>query len=233
MVSCLFLKTWSELPSPSFSLIHISPTDPLFCCCPRKTVRCHSAAEYRLHCSLFYLSHTHHQGDWVLNETAQSPVERAARRLSAHTHISYMRLLCVPHCPRQTIIWKQSRASFALDALLACLSPYAAKALILISLLVRSPPLYLSYVCDACRHCDETPALLCAFCSSTGQTTDLLSFNDIESASSLSIIWCVQSRKRSRPLLLNSLVGTASSFQSRFCRGSQVEDRSLALIETT
>jgi hypothetical protein len=177
---------------------------PIVLLLSKKTVRCHSAAEYRLHCSLFYLSHTHHQGDWGLNETAQSSVERAARRLSAHTHISYMRLLCVPHCPRQAIIWKQSRASFALDALLACLSPYAAKALILISLLVRLPPLYLSYVCDACRRCDETLALLCAFRSSTGQTTDLLSFNDIESASSLSIIWCVQSRKRSRLLLSNT-----------------------------
>ena len=88
MVTCLFLKPCVKAPVSKLSLTHLSPTDPLFCCCPKKTVRCHSAAEYRLHCSPFCLSHPHHQGDWGLNETAR-PFTSGTCRPSSHIHLMY------------------------------------------------------------------------------------------------------------------------------------------------
>jgi hypothetical protein len=59
----------------------------------RKASTCHSAAEYRLPllCLLLISSLPHHQGDWGLNETGQTTVQRAARRLA---HVLYETVVC-------------------------------------------------------------------------------------------------------------------------------------------
>jgi hypothetical protein len=178
MVSCLFLKTWPELLL-KLSLIHFSPTDPLFCCCQGKPVHVTPLPNTGCHYSAFYLSPL-----YLITKEIGALTKPARQQCNVPPVVSptsYMRLLCVPYHARQAIIWKQSRASFWLDALLACLSPYAAKALILISPLAHPHPLYLTYVVDVCRPCDETPALLCSTRLPTCQATDLLSFNKVKS----------------------------------------------------
>ena len=152
-------------PASKLSLIHFSPTDPLFCCCPRRRL------------DVTPMSNT---GRTVLSSTylilitkeigaLTKPLSRTCRP-SSHTHLIYATVVRAAIAHGTPSFGNKARASFALDALLACLSPYAAKALILISLLVRSPPLCLSYVCDACRPCHETPAV--ALCNSLANWPD-------------------------------------------------------------
>lgn len=107
-----------------------------------------------------------------------------------------MRLLCVPHCPRHAIIWKQSLSFLRPRSITRLSASICSQGIDPNFTIVHSPPLYLSYVCDACRPCHETPAVLCAIRSPTGQTTDLLSSNDVDSTSSLwSHMVCAELKK--------------------------------------